>query len=318
MSKNNQDKNSVIVGLSLQKDETSLVKDAVYLAEKMGAQLVLCHVRRPFQDYAMMGEYVMYPIDLYGPTLDEIDETCALAKLEAIRKDHPTAKIEVRSNTPCDGLLEAAKNHKASMLIVGTDLKEGIFSGFSTSLSLMRKSDIPVMVLPNNDKQWFSGNISIFFADNLKKECINALSYTYKFSEKLDLEDFIHFHIKETSQDEMDRIVEQMKTALLLKHSSENLDLNYKEKVTEYTLDLINQRQEALKVPTEQTKNHVLFGKSEEAIPQLISQFSSSKLIVFGSHHIFHRDSFSFGKLPYSSMLKFNAAVLVVPESHKD
>ena len=55
----------------------------------------------------------------------------------------------------------------------------------------------------------------------------------------------------------------------------------------------------------------VAFGKPAKEIQEVATR-NQAKLIVFGHHHFFHRESLSLGRMPWKSMLDNQCGILVV------
>ena len=62
---------------------------------------------------------------------------------------------EAREGKPVDVLLEAAREKKAAVIVVGSHGEGAVSAAFlgSTALKLLHHSDIPVLVVPRHDKE---------------------------------------------------------------------------------------------------------------------------------------------------------------------
>ena len=66
-----------------------------------------------------------------------------------------TATTLVHEGRPVEGLLEAAKEQNADLIVVGTHGEGAMSAAFlgSTALKLLHHSDVPVLVVPRHDKK---------------------------------------------------------------------------------------------------------------------------------------------------------------------
>ena len=66
-----------------------------------------------------------------------------------------TAKTLVHEGRPVEGLLEAAKEQHADLIVVGSHGEGAMSAAFlgSTALKLLHHSDVPVLVVPRHDKK---------------------------------------------------------------------------------------------------------------------------------------------------------------------
>ena len=309
----------ILLGLSLGESDINLVKFAEGLATGLGAKLVLSHAVRPFHYYAYAGEAPVFPLDSYGAIIDELDEGHATKKLEAIQaqlKDPSISEIKLCFDDPAEGLDELAEEIHADLILVGSEYTPDMWQGVSTSISLMKYSKKPVMVVPSQCESFLSKPLNVYCGDDLSDSCQTARQNALMIAEQMNAKEFHHFHIKDMSEGDISRMIEHVRQAAALGKVSGDVALQvetYREKVEEETQkqlrDRLNPSHKNLHI-----KQDVLFGKVSDSIHKLMAaDKKAGKLLVFGKHHIFHSRSFSLGKIPYPTMLQQGVCVLVVP-----
>ena len=310
---------TIVLGLSLSENEEGLVKFATNMADSLGSKLVLSHVIRPFHYYAYAGEAPVFPVDSYGPVVDELDETHALKKLDAIKASiHDSLQVELRicHQEPAEGLEEIGSDLNADLILVGSDYSPSMWQGVSTSISLMKYSDRPVLVVPNKAGTIFEKDLSIFCGDDLSQSCERPTLYALSLAEALRAKTMRHFNIRDMSEEDINRMIEHVRTAAVLGKITEdvaNKVEHYREKIVEETQRQLNLRMSKANSNIS-IRQEVYFGKVNQVLSDILSEDKDvAKLLVFGKHHIFHTKSFSLGKVPYPTMLQQGVAVLVVP-----
>ena len=211
---------TIVLGLSLAKDETPLLTSVVSLVKKTGARVILTHCMRPFYSFAYAGEGTVYPIDTYENILNEMDSKAATEKLEGIQAQTFSgleSKVHVTRDYAADGLIATAAEFSASLIVVGADLTESsILTGMSTSITLMKHSKIPSLVIPDKQTILFERPFPAIVADGLDENYNDFLLKTHGFLKSIDSDKIIQVHVKEVHEKELERLVENVKTAMIL------------------------------------------------------------------------------------------------------
>ncbi len=309
----------IVLGLSLIKDETYVIKSVSSLAKKTGAEVILVHCLKPFYSFTYVGDGTIYPITTYESILNEMDSSSAKEKLAKIQADFFTGipcQTKISRGYTSDGIIDMSKEYDAALIVVGIDLDEmSSLSGMSTSITLMKRSPVPLLVVPANKGIDFNNDIGAIIADNLVEDQQSFLAKSYGFLRSIETKEIIQVHTKEVTELEMKRLVENIKTAMILGKIPDNENVseeNLKEKVKNQAIQKMKTNCRELLTPFEakDIQFEVTFGKPAKDI-QEISKRLHSNLIVFGRHHFFHKDSFSLGRVPWKSMLTNDCAILV-------
>ncbi|SMF26277.1 universal stress protein [Pseudobacteriovorax antillogorgiicola] len=309
---------SILLGLSLYEDETHLVRFTQSLCQSLRAKLLLTHILKPFHYYAYAGEAPVFPLDTYGPIMDELDEENAQKLLSKIQEGLDVeSDIIVKRDSLIEGIEEVAEKGKAGLIVLGSNYSNSVWQGLSTSISLMRGSSFPVLVVPQGCDQITKPDLTIYCGDDLTDSCNSIMSYARDLALALKADHLLHYHIHDMSEQDIKRITDHIKNAVILgKMPEEELSKveTYRERVIEQTLEQLKIRYERLQgAESLNVERNVLFGEAAEELTKLISKDDKPKLLIFGKHHIFRPESLSLGRLPYPTMLELGAAVMVCP-----
>ncbi|MFW7379279.1 MAG: universal stress protein [Oligoflexus sp.] len=320
-------KNStILVGLSLSEHDQNLILSAANLAKRTQSKLVLAHAILPFQAYAYAGEGAFYPMASYENSFRELSEVMGMEKLEELKSSISSfgdqgvdISIRVVHNDPALGLGQLAKEVAASLLICGfrPERVQHDFFGMSTALLLMSEAPCPVLSLPLDREFRFDGSIA--FADDLQEETLAALQTTCEFLQEIDAHKLYHVHINNISERDVQSMTEMVKSGMLLGKIPSNPDFDkqyYIDKTTDLISENMSQRFHNLPESLQQNvqyQTEVGFGSPAKKLKAVLEDIKA-ELVVFGTHKFFDRSSWSFGKMPYHSMVSMNCGVLIIPE----
>ncbi len=145
-------KPSILVAHDLTAGGASAFEAGVNLAKDLGADLVLVHVFLPRQISQADVIHVSYTELWNIEAMLELGDAHELTESWAnkAREQGLTVTTEVGEGKPSNVILEAAKRHGASVIVVGSGRHSGLRGKLpgSTAAHVLRHSDRPVLVAP--------------------------------------------------------------------------------------------------------------------------------------------------------------------------
>lgn len=316
-------RSTILLGLSLSEQEDNLLKSAVNLAKKTDSRLVIAHVTFPLQTFLYADRDIHPPLFHYDSSIEEISEKACSEKLQAIKTgisaiNSQLIETKVVRNDPALGLWQLAKELKASLIVCGFHSKKSIsdYLGVSTAIALMSDPPCPILALPLEREFHFNGQI--IFADDLQEETLTLLEDACRFIQDIGATQLYHVTVKKISEREINHMVDTVHSAVLLGTLPGDTDFSrshFVERMTSFQLKLLEQRFQSVSAELRRNVNYrsqVLFGSPSQELKGLVELYQT-ELAIFGTHKFFHRSTWSFGKLPYHSMVSLGCAVLVIP-----
>jgi nucleotide-binding universal stress UspA family protein len=129
-----------------------------------------------------------------------------------------------------------------------------------------------------------------------------------------------HLHVHALSTKEVEHMVEKVREAMTLGRIPMNTEFStsaYTEQMRERFADELQARFRSVPGAEAMAPRYqalVSFGKPVEELHKT-TQLHKPQLLVFGRHHLFHRQRFSLGKIPYDAMMEGGVATMIVPDT---
>lgn len=316
---------AIVVGVSLDKAEDHLLQSAVALARKLESPLELVHATQPIFNYMGAGDVVVNPYYGYDRTINDLEDAQAHKALAKIRQSLPEdlqIGLHVLRDYTSEALTSLATEVKAGLIVCGISQGAGhnLLEGMATAFSLASHADVPVLVLPLGAPLGLSESPRLLVADNLQDEGQKALEVAIEFGLALNCKEFCHTHVHMLSNSAVEHMVDKVQEAMNLG----KIPLNPEFSTSAYTEQLRAQisadlRARFLNSPgaesiSDRYETLVSFGKPAAELHR-ITLLLRPQLLVFGRHHLFHRQRFSLGKIPYEAMMEEGVATLIVPDT---
>ena len=314
----------MVVGLSLGSDDVCLVESVVSLATKLGSDIIFVYAILPFQSYAYAGEGALYPLSSYEQSFRDFSESQGKEKLDELMElahklgsSNVQVSYQMSYSEPSKGIVTIAENEKADLIICGFHPEHepsiDIF-GMSISQNLFSEASIPVLAIPVDKVYHFEHMIS--FADDLSDASAKLFEQVYELAKTLHIQVFHHLHVNHLSLDKIDHMVEVIQNAIISGSikSDENFDReSYLKNTEQVVLDAMRSRFDAMQTKSPSNIHHqaeISFEQTQKALKASVDRHKTD-LIVFGSHHLLNKNSWTLGKIPYQAMLNLNRPVLV-------
>ena len=182
------------------------------LAKRLGAKLRIVTVFEPndappWGDFPMPEEVTISSTDIWqalrrGKEAAKRHLTEEVTKMAGGLRDAQAVGVVVEAFEAADGIIADATCNGADLIVVGISKRdyEHAFRGFSTALSLMSSSPVPVLVVPEEAAFSFEGSaLKLLVADDLKQGSKSVLRHSLSLMAQLMPCEVVHLHALEKS-----------------------------------------------------------------------------------------------------------------------
>jgi nucleotide-binding universal stress UspA family protein len=135
----------ILVAVDFERASKAGMEHAIVLARALGARLTLLHVWEipiyPYMDFMLNSELIARVEDSATKRLqEELDDARALA---------PDAESELKSGLAWQGILDAAQELRADLIVLGTHGRQGMTHAMLGSVAekVVRLSAVPVLTV---------------------------------------------------------------------------------------------------------------------------------------------------------------------------
>jgi nucleotide-binding universal stress UspA family protein len=226
----------------------------------------------------------------------------------------------INARHPAQGLLAEARASEASLLLLGAGTKaENFFTqGFSTTLTAMAETNIPVIVVGSQCQADFArSDLRVLLADDLRDVSAQAMQNASEWIRRLQVSDLLHLHVEELS---LDRVKQVLGTATTELRSTVEWESLY----SDLMLALDHALQERLQSRTSGVKALLASqggtlktevrrcAQVRDEIERAAEEFAAD-LLIFGRHQKVHQQPSMLGRVTYQAMISQTRAIMVVP-----
>lgn len=316
-------KPTIVLGVQFGPALQPLLDAARDICLKINGRLRLVHAIEPWfgTSWSAMAIHEPGMVDLFQ-TYEGQSMTQAGEELTRLAKTLPK-ELEVSVNTilgrSVDAIISDAMANQASLIITGAAASSHRFipKGFSTALTLMSESPIPVLVITENARvDVKASDLSMMIADDLAEGSVSAVQRAYDWASRLGVRNLHHLHINNLSPE---LLKSSLETALATAHSTSVLTLPPQEvfdSVVKRLQDRLNERsrlaRESSKGSFAKVDTVIRTGETSAMVSEA-SKASGAQILAFGRHKTIHKHPFYIGRFPFSSMLGEGKPVLVIP-----
>lgn len=332
MSRNfDKDEFKILVGVRFDSQMEKLIEYAKVFSKSTGAKIRLTHAVEPWKDNTWLSTFPTD--DLYRSVAASVETQMleeAKTRIKALKDSLKEFEIEthVAIGASYEILNTDALRSRCSLIVVAADDKETNYQmmpqGFSTALSLMSKSQVPVMVIPSGYETPVTlEEAKILCADDLLSRGMEALGVSVELSSCFKRSKIHHAHVCHETKGSLADIgkkVIQWMTEGKVPYSDSFQEENLTDQVIDRTEDSLGERfQQARRnagAPETDYEKHVLFGAVQDELRVMVEQ-NDPNFIVLGRHEFLHSKPFTVGKLPQWAMFSFQRPIIVAAPPEK-
>jgi len=313
----------ITVAVAFDEHTIALTEFASELCIATGKKLCLLHVVEPWADHPhskAFGE-----VDNFWNVTQAVETNArelALSRLGEVALSVPpeiAVKKVVVGGKSVETICKEVESIGTCLLLVGG--KNGNMKflprGFSTALSLMVTSPVPLLVVDASKEFKFNTEgMRFLLSDDLGEDSETAVEFTLDLAAAIRNSEIHHIHVNGLSFESLEA---GLNTAAATSHTPLNATASIEEvynallssidkKMNARTLD----QKEYIEASGGSYFSHVATGNVPEEIQKATERIKPD-IVVFGRHHTLHTKPFFIGRVPFRSMLAQSVPILVVP-----
>jgi nucleotide-binding universal stress UspA family protein len=304
----------LLVAVAFDERLETLIRSAERYCQLTGAALRLTHVCDPWAKSFLATVADKGALDLMAALKDEATRIAG-RRLDALARSlDQSLKVEtaVLSGDVAKSVAEDAEDNGASMIMVGSSRSgvTGTIQGFSTAISLVMESAVPVLVL--NEKAEFcpkSDRPVIVACDDFTEVSSAALDVGFAVASSIEGSSLVHLHVESYGDMNAHGKLRDPKTnGAITPEQLEHMNRQAEEKM----LERAGGRPAALEDKGGRYVLEIVTGSVPDEIERSAIAHRAD-LMILGQHKVFHRKSMHVGQVPYKAMLAQQRPVIVVP-----
>lgn len=283
------------------------------LARMTGSKIRLIHVCDPWTKSYLATAVEAGPPDLVNALKEESARIASrrIGSLARTLGDQVETQVAAGDVVKC--LAEDAESEGVGLILVGAS-KGGIAStsmGFSTAVSLISESTVPVMVV-NEDSDLDLGKegLSIVVADDFSDVALEGLALGFALAQTVRGSTLVHAHVETYSDLQLFK-----KGKAVSARVSPNQIAGMLQQAEEKLLARCGDRAGRLESEGGHYQMEVVAGSVPDELERT-AVACRADLTIFGQHRVFHRHAMHVGQVPFKAMLSQNRPVIVVPHPH--
>jgi len=304
----------LLVAASFDEHLEALLQSAENLARHTGASIRLLHVCDPWAKSFLSSVADSGAMDLMGPLKEEAIRI-ATRRLDSIRRSLPgeiKVETQVVSGDVAKLIAEDASESGSNMILVGASKGgvAGTIHGFSSAISLVMESSVPVMVV-NKDAMFVPREKGATFlaCDDFTDVSMAALDAGFSLAKAIKGSTLVHLHVESYGELPHHGKLKDPKTnAAITPEQLAIINRQVEDKMLERSADWPSKLESA----GSRYELEIVSGNVPDEIDRSAIAHRAD-IVLFGQHKVFHRKSMHVGKVPYKVMLAQNRPVIVVP-----
>lgn len=311
-----------ILGVKLGNIPDNLIETAVFLTRQANATLRVVHFCEPWASASWISAYPEG-----GASIDmaryaemrylEETQTSMNGFVSTLPRD-VRLESQVIFGNPIDGLIDEAKEHRASLIFCGAKSHDSKFflSGFSTAVGLMAASSRPVMVVPDAAQWKEKETYTILICDDLSAEGEAVIRAATRFGGTLKKVRYVHLHVCNVEEEELenmaDYVAEAMFTGIVRHDPHYSPRFALKDAIKHAAIVLRERFMTQGEAPDAPYEARCVGGPVVQAILKQEEEWDVD-FTALGHHEMLHPKPFHLGKVPFRSMVGLQRPVLLVP-----
>jgi nucleotide-binding universal stress UspA family protein len=308
----------IVVGLALSDADQLIITQAVALSRRLNARLHFVHGVEPAAAAAWIETYYAADLAIELELLKSAESELALVKRNIASDIEVTTQAVLAP--AASALCSEALAKRASFVLVGAYDKVPKFvpQGFSTALSTMAMSEVPVLALRHSlGIDLGKDDFRVMVADDLQSNSRRSVIKAFSLALELKAKSITHVHIVPPFPAEKSRI--QLRDFFGTKWPDEGAEKFFKENFENSRAKFEKTMHErvAMKLPKlaeAGVKYHAVLkhGVVAEEMARIAADHKVN-LAIFGHHRAVHARPLTLGKMPLRAMTEGNYATLVIP-----
>jgi len=227
----------------------------------------------------------------------------------------------VRAEYAASGILKEAVSQKASLIVLGAGVKADKYftRGYSTPLTVMSESLIPVLVIGRSCTRDFSkSKLRLLLADDLREQSAPAMVSALDWAASLQgAADVKQVHIEELSEQQMRRVLSQTVPELRSTADHGKLVEDMIKALEKSFAERLKQRVQGAEERLQKAGGAFHFevrrcSDVRNELETAADEFDAD-IVVFSRHQKIHRRPFLVGRVTYQAMLSQKRGVMVIP-----
>jgi nucleotide-binding universal stress UspA family protein len=292
-----------------------LLKYGEALCHRSGVRMHIVHVY-PFYPRTSSSELSVQA--------EEQDEAAVLLAGETLAayRELISPEINVTSKVlrgdVVDEILNELESQRSDLLLVGSDAYNVFAESLSLTLSLLRKTNTPTLVLPNVIPSSVErGEIRMIVADDLRVGSEKTLSFAVKVAEALGNARVIDAHVENLQSERVSTAFLKVYMAALgssevFRLSNDRLPDSIRAELKKHMDERLSELKSKHQDSDVSFQTMVLEGKTVQALKDSIERIRAD-ILIFGRHKAFSEGGSILGGIKEKEMLSFGIPVLVVP-----
>ncbi len=313
----------IIVALKEVEGNDDFIKSVISIASRTNMRLCFTTVIEPRNTNVAIypGEYINASIQKLAEKKAIKDKTKQLNdQIKPYRQEFEDIEIKVLAGNAAECINAEAVSSAASLIISGVKQSSHRFipKGFSTAISLMANSSIPVIAIPEGKFFDFNNKkVRIVVADDLSPTSSEVLPTCAELAGSFENTEIIHTHIHHETKEDLMSWADDISEMMITKGIDHSFPISRETVVLDMEEGIKQTMINRLEIPTSylmknevQYNQHVSFGEVFEEMSRLVED-KKPQLIAFGKHHFLHKHPISIGRVPFHTMLSFKTPVLI-------
>ncbi len=304
----------ILVATSFDEHLEALLESAENLAQLTGSSIRLLHVCDPWAKSFLSSAAEAGATDLIGALKKEAIRI-ASRRLDSLGRSFPReikVETQVVAGDVTKLIAEDATESESGLIMVGASKggTAGTIQGFSSAISLVMESSVPVMVV-NRDAKFVPHKKGATFlaCDDFTEVSGAALDVGFSFASAVKGSTLVHLHVESYGELPRHTKLKDPKTNSAI--TPEQLEFINRQ-VEDKMLERAGEWPTVLETKGSRYEMEIVSGNVPDEIDHSAIAHRAD-IVLFGQHKVFHRKSMHVGKVPYKVMLAQNKPVIVVP-----
>ncbi len=311
----------IAVAVAFDRHAPDLVRMGAQIAARTGKRLCLIHSVEPWHEAPAPSRGSTH-LSNVAQVMERNAAELAGARLRELRELLPPGlhvETHIVAGKPTEALGAEAARLGVALMIVGADLSQMRYvpRGFSTALSLMVTSPVPLFVVDTASCSTLPADgWRLLVADDLGEQTSDAVQFAFDFAAATRATTLHHLHVNGLS---LTTLKAGIATAAVTAHTPIAATVSADE-VHDALLATLEERlseraapmRDYLEAAGGEYVSIVATGIVADEVERCVQDVRPD-IVIFGRHQAYHHRPFFIGRLPFRAMLEQRRPVIVVP-----